>query len=82
MINSLKIFSFNYNYPYYPSKKEAKSIFENLFNNIDKMPNLIEFNLPFINDEDSRTIIFNKEWFMNFIKKIMTSKSIKKYILK
>lgn len=82
MFKSLKIFNFTYNYPYYPSKKEAKSIFENLYNNIDKMPNLIEFNLSFINDEKSRTIIFNKEFFKNFIKKIMISKSIKNIYIK
>ena len=58
---SLKIFSFNYNYIYYQSKKEAKSIFENLINNIDKMSNLVDFNLSFINDEDSETIfLYNK----------------------
>jgi hypothetical protein len=53
IFNSLKIFRFTLDYPSNPSIEASQSI-TNLYNNIDKMPNLTEFYLRFLNSERSR----------------------------
>ena len=68
-------------FPSNPSKAASTSII-NLFNNIDKMPNLTEFYFCFLNKEKKTTNIINEDLFKEFVKKILSLKSIKKIFFK
>ena len=81
IFNSLKIFRFTLDFPSNPSKAASTSII-NLFNNIDKMPNLTEFYFCFLNKEKKTTNIINEDLFKEFVKKILSLKSIKKIFFK
>ena len=66
--NSLKVFNCDINYDF----KVALNFLENLFNNIDKMPNLRDFKLCCKKD-----FFFGMNKFQLYIKKLLTLKSIK-----
>ena len=66
--NSLKVFNCDLDYDF----KIALNFVENLFNNIDKMPNLRDFKLCCIKD-----FYFDMNKFQLYIKKLLTLKSIK-----
>jgi len=66
--NSLKVFNCDIDYGF----KVALNFIENLFNNIDKMPNLRDFKLCCIKD-----FCFGENKFQLYIKKLLTLKSIK-----
>ena len=68
-------------YPSKPSKPASKAII-NLYNNIEKMPNLTEFYLCYLSAEKSGKIIINEELFKKFVEKIARLKSIKKIYFK
>ena len=81
IFNSLNIFRFTLDYPSKPSKPASKAII-NLYNNIEKMPNLTEFYLCYLNAEKRGKIIINEELFKKFVEKVARLKSIKKIYFK
>ena len=76
LFNSLEIFSFTLSY-YSEEFKKEKELIENLYNNIDKMPNLIDFHFSFFIIEN-----ISENFYKKFIKKVLTLKSIKKIFIK
>ena len=81
IFNSLKIFRFTLDYPRFPFIEASRSII-NLYNNIDKMPNLTEFYLCFLDNEREGSKIIDEELFGEFIKKVASLKPIKKIFFK
>ena len=66
--NSLKYFSFNCRIGF----ELTKNLLENLYNNIDNMPNLKEFRLLYYSGDD-----VDINFFKNFVRKVLSLKLIK-----
>jgi len=59
--------------------KNGEKLIKNLYNNIDKMPNLIEFYFSATFDKEEP---LNETFYYNFMKKVITLKSIKKIFIR